>query len=544
MYITISVDKSSSSGERTDIQVSSPFNYRSSGKNPGTLYYTRLPANFSEEDIINKIVCGSWNFVGNSEYNFLVVFVAENPNRQNWTLVRDRFGSQRVLIRDTKDSLIVTTDPRAVRHENTKWNPKGLRYALASRIITEVALEADVSILPFSHGLLYDDKNGLALIQTGAKSLEIEESQDRLSDEKLIDSIKNSILESYQLVSRDKPVAVLLSGGVDSFILAAIACKHFTKVKAYTPTWIEGENPELDRAIAFSKKLGIEHHVITITSKEFNLSFFEMIEANGIPNRNYSSLVLHALFKSIPEEHILYGEYADTLFGSFPVKTGIIDRSYGRVLSFLPNSIFPERIKEILSNIKLKSLRSLILIPSVTERFIEKHLISLDIDPSQKSGYELQKMFTRVAAIEFILKTDCSQHMIEIETSALLFGKKIVTPFYNQRMVAISNQLSSRQMFGDSELSIRKNFKKDTSVQVKPLLKKLACQFIEPEAIYLKKLGFPTPFASWVQDFIIASDGRYISSSLESQESEQIWSSINFACLTKKNVVSRQSNSD
>lgn len=532
MYITVTVHKGAISGERARIDVTAPCTYQSSGPNPGTLYYTRLPANMSEEDVIALIVRKDWGFVGTAEYNFLAVFVSESGN--NLTLVRDRYGSQRVLISESADNVIVSSDPQAIRHAQTRWNPLGLRYALVSRILTEVALEEDVSVLPLLHGITYDEENGFSVIETGSEKLRIEESGDRFSDEELIASIKESLFESYRQINPQEPVAVLLSGGVDSFILAATAGEFFDNVKAYTPTWEKGENPELARAIVFANKLGLEHHIVTIHPDEFKSSFFEMIDASGVPNRNYSSLVLHALFKRIPENIILYGEYADTMFGSRPVKSGIMDRKYASILRFIPDYVIPGRIRPICAGIKNHGLGQLIEIPSITESFIKSNLDFLGVGAPKEDMIDQKKVFTRISGTEFNLRTDCSQHMLEIETSALLLGKKIVTPFYNQRMVALSNRLSNRQMFGPSNLSIRKNFRKDTSKQVKPLLKQLACQFIEPEAIYLEKLGFPTPFPAWIKDFVIPEKEVYCKIYSESRNSEQAWSALNLMYLTNR----------
>ncbi len=543
MYLTINVNKGSPSGKGTEIRVNSPCMYKSTGENPGILYYTRLPSNMCEEEVIAKVVERDWDFVSITEYNFLIVFVPENQNRPSWTLVRDRYGSQRVLIRQAQDNLIVTSDPRAVRDGQTQWNPLALRYALVSRIITTVALEEGVSVLPLSNGLTYDREYGLDFIETGAKKLRIQESKNRFSDQELIERTKESIFESYRLLNRQEPVAVLLSGGVDSFILAATACQQFKNVKAYTPTWNEGENPELERAVVFAKKLNIEHHIVTISPEDFKLSFFETIEANGIPNRNYSSLVLHALIKNIPEENILYGEYADTLFGSFPIKTGIMDRKYAVLVGCIPSAIIPGRFKSLLSKVRNARLSQLIEIPFITEEFVEQCLCYVGVDFRCKN-YGEQKNFSRVSGIEFNLKTDCSQHMVEIETSALLLGKKIIAPFYNQRMVTISNSLSSRQMFGVSGLGIRRNFRKDTSRQVKPLLKKLACQFIEPEIIYKNKLGFPIPFNKWIKIFEKSHEEPKFKRCFKRQGPEEIWSAINFMYLTDEKRFGGSSGSE
>lgn len=531
MYLTITVNQVSSE-ERPVVSVNAPHTYKSTEAHPGTLYYTRLPSNMREEDVIARIVEKNWDFVTTSEFNFLIVFVSDNKHQQGFTLVRDRYGSQRVLISKTQNRLVVTTDPRAVKHSQTQWNPSGLYHALASRITATVALEDDVSVLPLSNGLVYDTENTLDLIETGAEELKIFERTNRFSDQELINRIKNSIFDSYCSISPEEPVAVLLSGGVDSFILAATASKYFKNVIAYTPTWNEGENPELERAVVFAKKLGIEHHVVTITPEDFKQAFFETVTANGIPNRNYSSLILHSLLKNISEENILYGEYADTLFGSSSIKAGVLDRKYATLFCLVPSFLAPVRYRNLIENVKNTRLSQLIEIPAITEDFVDHYLIDLGVDVIRPEVFEKDKAFTRVSGIEFNLKTDCSQHMIEIETSALLLNKKFITPFYNKHMVEISNSLSNPQMFGPSELSIRKNFRKETSHHVKPLLKQLACQYIEPETIYKKKLGFPVPLKNMLKAFKRSQENQQLERCFEHRNPEEVWSAINFVYLT------------
>ncbi|QSP93304.1 hypothetical protein LPB19_08630 [Marinobacter salinisoli] len=531
MYLTVRVERGPASEQGASVMVDAPFQYRSEGSNPGVLYYTRLPANMSADDVVDHIVRRDWRFVVNAEQNFIAVFVTGRGEGQSWTLVRDRYGSQRVLMTTTKHGLLVTTNPWLVRDQSTRWNPEVVRQAIISRMLTEAALEEGVSVLPLWHGLTFDQTVGLVEIATGAEELTVRESRCRLSDGEAISQIKASILESYQQLDTEQPVAILLSGGVDSFVLTALAKQSIPRLIAYTPTWADEPNPELQRAVRFARQLDIEHRVITVAAEDFETCFFEMIEANGVPVRNYSSLTIHALFKAISERQIIYGEYADTLFGSFAIKSGMIDQTYSAMLRWIPGILLPRRIREIAPSIERVTTNKLVDISGMDEGFVERCLAHLGVGMAKKPNTESAASFSRISGIECNLRNDCCQHMVEIETSALLLGKTVVTPFYNGRMMALSNRLSTRQMFGASGVSVRRNFRQRTDGDVKPLLKALACEFIEPDAIYLKKLGFSIPFRKWVSHVdAVSGIQRYPGA----KGAEQIWSSINLAYLANR----------
>ncbi len=65
---------------------------------------------------------------------------------------------------------------------------------------------------------------------------------------------------------------ILLSGGVDSSLLALKAKQAgFRNCVALTARW-PGENPELELAIAIAKHIGIEHHVVDVDESKFERS--------------------------------------------------------------------------------------------------------------------------------------------------------------------------------------------------------------------------------------------------------------------------------
>jgi len=90
----------------------------------------------------------------------------------------------------------------------------------------------------------------------------------------------NSVIQKLDQITQDAvrstlisdvEVATLLSGGVDSALLATYASKYLPKLKAYTLIWPQGESSsvsefEMSREIA--KGLELDHRIISVSSNE------------------------------------------------------------------------------------------------------------------------------------------------------------------------------------------------------------------------------------------------------------------------------------
>ena len=84
----------------------------------------------------------------------------------------------------------------------------------------------------------------------------------------VVDQLQNALRQTFRRASGllgDRPLGVLLSGGVDSSILAGVAKEELPRVIGYTAQIQGFENPELDRARAVAKALGIEHRIIRVS---------------------------------------------------------------------------------------------------------------------------------------------------------------------------------------------------------------------------------------------------------------------------------------
>jgi len=152
----------------------------------------------------------------------------------------------------------------------------------------------------------------------------------KISCQKVCSSLENEALTyghyfenavKRQLLS-DVPVGILLSGGVDSAMVAAIAQKHSdSPLKAFT-VGFDGYHyaDEIEDASNTAKILGLEHHVKRIGFEDFLTKFKECARIVEEPLATTSIIPMYYL-SELASKHVkvvLTGQGADEPLGGYP----------------------------------------------------------------------------------------------------------------------------------------------------------------------------------------------------------------------------------
>lgn len=119
----------------------------------------------------------------------------------------------------------------------------------------------------------------------------------------------------------DVPVAIALSGGLDSSIVAALAAQRSPHLTAFTLTLAEREDEEVRHAAQMCRKAGLTHRVVRMEVTDFEVLLGKVAYhlEEPVPNINVmltyglAAAVRHAGFKAI-----LMGEGSDELFAGYP----------------------------------------------------------------------------------------------------------------------------------------------------------------------------------------------------------------------------------
>ncbi len=119
----------------------------------------------------------------------------------------------------------------------------------------------------------------------------------------------------------DVPVGVLLSGGLDSTLVAAYAARASSRpVRTFTVGYDVGEVSETGRARHVAEVLGTEHREVVLTSSRVGETLPALMGALDQPLADPAVVALHAVCALAREDVTVAvgGEGADELFGGYP----------------------------------------------------------------------------------------------------------------------------------------------------------------------------------------------------------------------------------
>jgi asparagine synthase (glutamine-hydrolysing) len=141
---------------------------------------------------------------------------------------------------------------------------------------------------------------------------------------------EDAVIETRRLLEQavnrtliaDVPIAVMLSGGIDSSGIAAIACRYSLTLEAITVGY-EGDSLQDERPIArrMAKDLGIKLHEIELTMADFSEAFEEYTQILDEPIWDPASIMQWHVYKracKLGFKVLLTGQGSDEFFFGYP----------------------------------------------------------------------------------------------------------------------------------------------------------------------------------------------------------------------------------
>ncbi|HFU74451.1 MAG TPA: asparagine synthase (glutamine-hydrolyzing) [Helicobacteraceae bacterium] len=139
------------------------------------------------------------------------------------------------------------------------------------------------------------------------------------SEEEAIKGVHERLEKSLHLrLACDVPIASLLSGGIDSALMVAMATKQGQNLKTFTLGYEGFSNyDESDNALQTSLELGVSNQNIQINEQMFMRASEAVFESLDEPLNDPAAVPLYLLFEGIKKEGykvVLSGEGSDELF--------------------------------------------------------------------------------------------------------------------------------------------------------------------------------------------------------------------------------------
>ncbi len=307
----------------------------------------------------------------------------------------------------------------------------------------------------------------------------------------------------------DVPVGILLSGGVDSAIIARFMTDHAeTAVRSYSIGFEgSGDFNELNEARQSAELLGTSHNELSITRTQY-LEFFEKsfyfleepIAMSTIPAMFYVSQLASRDVKVV-----LAGQGADEPLAGYPRYRGEKFLSdYGWLLNKLPlqkmASLLPrnERVKRLAYSTAFRSeLERFRAIHTIFHPDLKKRILKSELNDAISSAPD--QSMDRLYALSSDLNDSLSR-LLYIDTRHNLADNLLL---FNDKM-SMANSIEMRVPFLDHELvafleTLPSSLKIRGSMQ--KYLHKKACEAVLPsEIVHRKKRGFATPIDEWLQN--------------------------------------------
>jgi len=246
-----------------------------------------------------------------------------DESRRRALLARDRLGVKPLYFAVAGDLLIFASELKSVLGSGLV-EPE-LDYEAIDAYLTfgffagpTTPVRAVKKVLP-GHRLVVVNGD---VVEEPYWTLPYPDGRSSLGDAELAEAVLEALDEAVRLrLMSDVPLGVMLSGGLDSSVVAGLMAKHTTgAVKTFSVGFVEDvEGNELADARLVSSALGTEHHELELSFADEAVPLDELLWHLDEPLADLSSLGFYALSRLAAREVTvaLSGQGADEIFGGY-----------------------------------------------------------------------------------------------------------------------------------------------------------------------------------------------------------------------------------
>ncbi len=246
-----------------------------------------------------------------------------DERRRRLLLARDRFGIKPLYYRHAGGELSFASELKAMLEQpgfSRQIDPEALAAYLAfNSIPAPLTIFAEARKLPQGHVLTWEDGR-VEQFRYARPGPPPAAEQRRGSATELAAELREVLSDSIRAhLVADVPVGVLLSGGVDSGGITALASAHSEQpLKSFSIGFEEAGFDELERARLVARQYGTDHHELVLRPDAVEL-FPKLVEAFDEPFGDSSALPTYLVSELAASEVkvALSGEGGDELFGGY-----------------------------------------------------------------------------------------------------------------------------------------------------------------------------------------------------------------------------------
>ena len=454
------------------------------------------------ETIVNYI--SKFGIESVKKFNGIFAFAVLDKRNNSLYIVRDRFGVKPIYYYHNNNEFVFSSELKPVKKlAKAELDKENLALMLRLRYTpSPYTLFDNIKKVIPGHIIKYDLESYKTSVFSYIEPVKIDNSisfDDAL--EKYGTLFENGV--KRQLMS-DVDVGILLSGGIDSALVAYYATKHYDKkMKTFTVGFKENDDAnEVDEARETANILGTEHFEVLINDTEFDDVFKKLVKTLEEPLGTTSTIPLYYLSELVSKhvKVVLSGQGADEPLGGYPRYQGELYLNHIPQFLIQGLSVYEDYFKK-----KEKIARALYALgeENIVKRFDNTYAmfkydeINNLIHTTTNKSLETINYFYKLLdgknkkPVEALMSNDLRMNLSD---DLLLCADKIAMNFSVEgRVPMLDNELV------DFMESLPYKYRLDIK-KGKIIHKKFAESVLPKEIVYRPKKGFKTPTEKWFKE--------------------------------------------
>ena len=448
--------------------------------------------------------------------NGMFAFALWDERRKTLFLARDRMGKKPLHYCLQKNQLIFASEIKALlKHPavDRRLSIQSLsKYLSYEYVPAPESIFSSVKKLEQGHYLLYrnDDAVSVKYWDIPLEDYPISDSTEAQCTEELRELLDQAVRR--RLVA-DVPVGLFVSGGLDSGLVAALACRAKGELECFSVGFDERSFDESRYAIQVAQSLGLKHHLRTFHDRDMLRMVERLPEIIDEPLADPSIVPLYLLseFASQNTKVVLSGDGGDEIFAGYQtfqahklvtyydVLPRFTKTALHAMVSRLPVShgylSADFKLKQFLKGVGVSSEVRFFLWRGAFTNSAKANLLHPDLRAElhghntyddiyryvKESG--LTKELERILYLSMKLYLQ-DNNLVTVDRASMANGLEVRSPLLDKEVVEFVCRLPMEY--------------KLNGFKTKYLLKKAAEGLLPRRIIYRQKKGFGIPLAKWL----------------------------------------------
>ena len=451
-----------------------------------------------------------WDIGMLARLNGMFSLALHDRRSQTVLLARDRAGEKPMYIRRTHGNLAFASELKALMADPAcprRLEPHALEFYLAYGYVPgDMCLLAGVEKLPQGHAMLFNLNSGVAK-RWAYWTLPPAAADGPADAEELLDELESLLADSVKRqMLADVPVGILLSGGLDSSLVTAMAARARSQVKTFTISFPgHGTYDEAQHARLIARHFGTDH--VELAASPATVSLLPHLARQYDEPMADSSMIPTFLVSRLIREQAtvaLGGDGGDELFAGYPHYNWIQHQArfrrlfpgpVGRVTHGAAKHLLPVGLKGRNFLLGLTAPQPLRLVQANSyfdDRTRAALLRPLGLQRNgalTPEGYKLSLVEDGLDVVDQATRLDFRSYLVDdilvkVDRASMLTSLEVRAPFLDYRLIDFA--------YGRVPARLKATFS-----ERKMMLRRLAARVLPKEFDAVRKQGFSIPLHQW-----------------------------------------------